>query len=124
MKTEEGNYELRVILSAGSVGVIQDRGITVCQLTYAKWDHIVFTRRVFVGADYVNYNYRTFLNGAEIHSITVDDGAEIGHVYMNGGYIEGSDFIASRCRRYWNSVRIYNRALDDEEIQYLYQNKL
>lgn len=120
----EVNSELRVILSAGSVGVIQDRGITVCQLGNGNWDHIVFTRRVFVGAAYVNWTYRTFLNGVELHSITVEDGSEIGHVYMNGGYIEGSDFIASRSLRYWNSVRIYNRALDDEEIQYLYQNKL
>lgn len=41
---------------------------------------------------------------------------------MNGGYLEGD--VSSKGIRHWNSVRIYNRALDDEEIQYLYKNKL
>lgn len=55
---------------------------------------------------------------------STQNGDVIDHVYMNGAPIEGLGYIASRSIRYWNSVRIYNRFLDDEEIQYLYKNKL
>lgn len=122
VKTEDVNYELKVILGAKSVEEIQNSDITVGQLGYGNWNHIVFTRRVFVGADYIDYNYRTFLNGEEIHNTTLQNGDIIDHVYMNGGYLEGDVYCEGI--RLWNSVRIYNRCLDDEEIQYLYQNKL
>ena len=76
-----------------------------------KWHHCVYT--------YNGTNHKFFINGTEISNSTAKTQQEIPTLLMFGNYPSGNQYFAGDM----DAVRIYNRELNQDEINFLFNER-